>query len=83
MNDVMDNNCDAMSEECEQDVKIIGYYTRSKRRKLNKNEEETGTQLVDIPERKRKSPIQCLPLELLTEILKKISFEELGMLYFF
>lgn len=73
----MDNNIDAMSEECDQDVQL-GYYTRSKRRKLNKKDEESGLEIQDSTERKRKNPLLFLPLEVLTEILKNISYEELG-----
>lgn len=73
----MDNNIDAMSEECDQDVQL-GYYTRSKRRKLNKHDEESSLEVQDSSERKRKNPLLFLPLEVLTEILKKISYEELG-----
>lgn len=65
-------------EECEQDVPTIGYYTRSKRRKLNKSDEECSLERKESTDRKRKNPIMFIPLEILTEILRKISFEELG-----
>lgn len=75
----MIDNSDEINEECEQDTQVVGYYTRSKRRRLNQNEEELDFEHKESTERKRKNPITFLPLELLTDIMKKISYDELGM----
>lgn len=51
-------------EQCDENV---GYYTRSKRRRLNTDDGDAGNQIMQ------------LSLEVLTEILEKLPYEVLGM----
>lgn len=56
-----------------------GYYTRSKRRKLNKNQLEQATlSIADLTERKRKNPIMFVPSEILQAVFKYVSHHELS-----
>ncbi|XP_057666700.1 uncharacterized protein LOC130900227 isoform X1 [Diorhabda carinulata] len=53
-----------------------GYYTRSKRRKLEKDD-ETYTMFPDY-NRKRKNPITFLPLEVIQAVFNHLSYHELS-----
>ncbi|XP_018568449.1 uncharacterized protein LOC108908796 [Anoplophora glabripennis] len=56
-----------------------GYYTRSKRRKLNKKQLEVATvSSPDLTERKRKNPIMFVPSEILQTVFKYVSHHELS-----
>lgn len=75
----MAENFNDISEESEHDLQDIGYHTRLKRRKLGQNEEENDSKIKDSLELKRKNPIMHVPLEVLTEIFKRLPYEELGI----
>ncbi|XP_044759600.1 uncharacterized protein LOC123317239 [Coccinella septempunctata] len=73
------DNFEQIANEDERD-QSIGYFLRSKRRKLENDREEVKYCESVLPERqrKKKAPILDLPTEVLSHILKFISYQDLG-----
>ncbi|KAK9882996.1 hypothetical protein WA026_001211 [Henosepilachna vigintioctopunctata] len=72
-------NFEEINTEDEKDLNI-GYFLRSKRRKLENDKEEVKLFENLLPERqrKKKSPILLLPTEILRHVLKLVSYQELS-----
>lgn len=67
------------TEESDNDIEAqLGYYTRSKRRRLDDDQEECTSAATDSPTRKRKHPISYVPIEVLQAVFKYISYHELS-----
>lgn len=76
----MDNSEEINDESDHDDQCTSGYYTRSKRRKLNsKHLEEATSSGTDLSERRRKNPIMFVPSEILQAVFKYVSHHELSM----
>lgn len=73
------DNYEHFTNEDEKDLNT-GYFLRSKRRKLENDKEDSNSIKSSLPERKRKkkSLILGLPTEVLCQILKFVSFQDLG-----
>ncbi|KAJ8974725.1 hypothetical protein NQ317_000391 [Molorchus minor] len=77
----MDNSEEINDESDHDESSQVGYYTRSKRRKLTQNREEvTGVaSSTGVEERKRKNPIMYIPSEIMQAIFNYISHHELSI----
>lgn len=73
------DNYEQITNEDERE-QSIGYFLRSKRRKLENDKEEFKYCEDALPERqrKKKSPILDLPTEVLGHILTFLSFQDIG-----
>ncbi|KAG5894868.1 hypothetical protein JTB14_023717 [Gonioctena quinquepunctata] len=74
------DNSEEIYDESDQETTDppVGYYTRSKRRKLNNNTEECTVNYRDSFVRKRKNPIMFIPTEMLEAVFTHISYHELS-----
>ncbi|KAJ8956737.1 hypothetical protein NQ318_014093 [Aromia moschata] len=76
----MDNSEEINDESDHDEECVVGYYTRSKRRKLAKDLEDTvSVSNNDLSERKRKNPIMFVPSEILQAVFKYLSHHELSL----
>ncbi|CAG9865140.1 unnamed protein product [Phyllotreta striolata] len=76
------DNAEEINDESDKDVNLSGsgssgYFMRSKRRKLDKNEDECVADCKTV-ERRRKTPILYMPVEVLQAIFKYIPHHELS-----
>ncbi|CAH1180022.1 unnamed protein product [Phaedon cochleariae] len=72
------DNLEEINEEPDQESDCVGYYTRSKRRKLNHDVEKCTTSFREHTDRRRKNPIMFLPTEMLRAIFENIDYHELS-----
>ncbi|VEN37113.1 unnamed protein product, partial [Callosobruchus maculatus] len=77
-----DNSSEEINDESEHEQDsgtCLGYYTRSKRRKLDADgEETTSTGKTSMESRKRKNPILFVPTEIIQAVFRHISYKELS-----
>ncbi|CAH1999507.1 unnamed protein product [Acanthoscelides obtectus] len=79
----MADNSEEINDESEHEQNMsgncIGYYTRSKRRKLDTDGEEVSCfGKASVENRKRKNPIMFVPTEIIQAIFRHLSYQELS-----
>nr|CAI5866279.1 unnamed protein product [Callosobruchus analis] len=81
----MAENSEEINDESEHEQdgsNCLGYYTRSKRRKLDVDGEEASEACrTSFESRKRKNPIMFVPTEIIQAVFRHISYQELSTFF--